>query len=70
MKKFIAKSKCFWGPQQGAESLYEKGDVIFAHGTEPGLEEFFEAVDEAPAEGAKAAKGKKPKTPDPELNDL
>lgn len=57
MKKFICKKKCFWGPQPGTETLYEKDSVILATGAEPGIDEFFVAADpeEAPARG----KGKK-----------
>lgn len=58
MRQFIATKTCFWGPQPGAESLVQKGDVVMAHGNEPNLDEFFEAVDPAPAGPKGKAKGK------------
>ena len=63
MKEYIAKTTCFWGPQLGAETIYQKGDILLAHGSEPGLDEFFEPVDAEP-EAPKKGKGKAVKDED------
>jgi len=69
MKKFIAKKTCYWGPQPGAESLIPKGTEILAHGNEPHLDEFFEAVDKA-EEVVVPKKGKASKAAPVDENDL
>ena len=58
MKQYKATKTCYWGPQVGAETIYQKGDVILATGHEEGIDEFFEPVDAEP-EAPKKGKGKK-----------
>jgi len=61
MERFIAKKTCYWGPQPGTESLIQKGEEVMAHGNEPNIAEFFEAVDVEPVIAPK--KGGKKATP-------
>lgn len=44
MKEYRCKKTCYWGPQPGSESMYQRGDIIFATGSERQLDEFFEHV--------------------------
>lgn len=48
MNKYRAKKTCYWGPQPGAESLVLKDEIVFAHGNEPHLGEFFILVEADP----------------------
>lgn len=62
MRKYKCKKLCYWGPTPGTETIYHPGDVVMAHGNEPCLEEFFEAIDAPAAEPAPEVKrrGRKP----------
>ena len=44
MKEYRCKKTCYWGPQPGSESMYQRDDIIFATGSERQLDEFFEPV--------------------------